>query len=67
MTEEKNIDASAEQDKFADERLTDKELENAAGGTHGKMYEPFGRHDHDNFLTGGGGTGKLPPPGTTGK
>ena len=40
MTKEKNINASAEQDKFADERLTDDELENVAGGTTGKLgYE----------------------------
>ena len=64
MTEEKNINASAEQDKFADERLTDKELENAAGGTHGKMYEPFGRNDEVPYGT----TGKYElEPNTTGK
>ena len=36
MTEEKNIDASKQTDKsqeqFADERLSDDELENVAGG-----------------------------------
>ena len=39
MTEEKNIDASAEQNKSANERLTDKELDSVAGGTTGK-YKP---------------------------
>ncbi|MBQ6297066.1 MAG: hypothetical protein IJK81_05160 [Selenomonadaceae bacterium] len=39
MTEEKNIDASAEQNKSADELLSDDELENVAGGTTGK-YKP---------------------------
>ena len=67
MTKEKNINANAVKDKFADELLTDDELDNVAGGTGGKMYETFGRPDHDNDLGGGGGTGKLSPPGTTGK
>ena len=39
MTEEKNINASAEENKSADERLNNKELENVAGGTTGK-YKP---------------------------
>ena len=71
MTEEKNINATAEKNKSADELLSDDELENVAGGTGGKMYEPFGRgrHDYDDDLGGGGGTGKLTPPvpGHTGK
>ena len=64
MTEEKNIDASAEQDKFADERLTDYELDNVAGGVGGKMYETFGRNDEVPYGT----TGKYElEPNTTGK
>ena len=64
MTKEKNINAIAEQDKFADEVMTDDELEQVAGGVGGKMLETFGRHDEDPYGT----TGKLNPhPGTTGK
>lgn len=36
MTKEKNINATAEQDKFADEILSDDEFDNVAGGTSGK-------------------------------
>ena len=39
MTKEKNINATAEKDKFADELLSDDELENVAGGTTGRMHE----------------------------
>ena len=36
MTEEKNIEASNQpQDKFADERLTEEQLDNIAGGLNG--------------------------------
>ena len=63
MTEEKYINASAKKDKFADEILSDDELENVVGGVSGKKFETFGRDDEDPFRT----TGKLPPPGTTGK
>lgn len=67
MTEEKNINATTEQDKFADEVLTDDELENVAGGVGGKMVD-FGDRSSDFYGT----TGKLNPrpesgPGTTGK
>ena len=39
MTKEKNIDASAEKDKFADELLSNKELDSVAGGTTARMYD----------------------------
>lgn len=53
MTKEKNINATAEQDRFADEVMTDDELEQLAGGVGGKMYDPFGRHDEDPYGTTG--------------
>ena len=62
MTKEKNIDASAEKYKFADEILSDDELDNVAGGTYGKIYD-----DRSPFDSGIRTTGKISPPVTTGK
>lgn len=59
MTKEKNINVTAEQDKFADEVLTENELDNVAGGTTGKKVEldVFFFHGHrgefNNYDTGG--------------
>ena len=47
MTKEKNINTSAAKDKFADELLTDDELDNVAGGTGGTPFH------HDNKNSGG--------------
>lgn len=45
MTEEKNIDTNKQpdksQEKFADERLSDNELDKVAGGTGGESELPY--------------------------
>ncbi|MBQ6297067.1 MAG: hypothetical protein IJK81_05165 [Selenomonadaceae bacterium] len=53
MTEEKNINASAEQNKFADEILIDKEIENVAGGFSGKFRSTDNFDDATKNLTTG--------------
>ena len=52
MTEEKNINASATQDKFAAELLNDDELDNIAGGVGGKIYDDRSPFDSDIRTTG---------------
>ena len=53
MTEEKNIDATADKNKFADERLNNKELESAAGGTGSKFRSTDDFDDKTKNLTTG--------------
>ena len=53
MTEEKNINASAEENKSADERLNNKELESVAGGFGGKFRSTDNFDDATKNLTTG--------------
>ena len=53
MTEEKNINASVEKNKSADEILSNKELESVAGGTGGRFRSTDDFDDATKNLTTG--------------
>ena len=64
MTKEKNLDASKQADKFANELLNDDELDNVAGGTGSEGAEENVSHKLIQNLFGSAGSREnQDPPG----